>query len=63
MWTYMVLILTAAFTSFVRNNDWENMSSDGVRAAYRLYGFHNCNRDQEYAILEALKDKHRSRWD
>jgi hypothetical protein len=51
---FLMLTLTVALTAFAQINE----SSDEVRAAYRLYGFHNCNQDQESAILEALKDKH-----
>jgi Mg2+/Co2+ transporter CorB len=52
------LMLVAIMIMYTLADSPKVMSSDEIRAAYRLYGFHNCNREQENSVLQALNDKH-----
>lgn len=38
--------------------NWAELSSENISAQYKLYGFNNCQEDDQRAILDALWEKH-----
>jgi hypothetical protein len=56
---FIHLLLVGASAALAQSNDWEIMSPDEISVAYRLYGFNNCDKSRQNAVLEALRDKHK----
>jgi hypothetical protein len=54
---FMLSLVPAQALSATPQPDPAPISDRNFTAQYRLYGWHNCNKDEENAILDGLKEK------